>query len=90
VRRRADVTRKADFERFLAWLLGPLGQGVVSDASARTFRRDTTWCWNVEQVIPVTGEIYDEVQVDGIYLSQNWCCLIASVRGKPIGWQWCD
>ena len=90
VRRRVDVTRKADFERFLAWLLGPLGQGVVSDASARTFRRDTTWCWNVEPVIPVTGEIYDEVQVDGIYLSRNWCHLIASVRGKPIGWQWCD
>lgn len=90
LRRRPDVTRKADFERFLKWLLGSSGQGAVGDASARSFRRDTAWCWNVEPVTPVTGEIYDELQVEGVYLSSNWCCLIASVKGRPVRWQWRD
>lgn len=44
----------------------------------------------MEPALAVTGEIHDEVQVDGFYLSSNWCCLIASTRGQVIAWQWCD
>jgi hypothetical protein len=40
--------------------------------------------------IPVTGEVYDEIQLDGLYLRGGWCVLVASMRGKVIGWQWCD
>ena len=40
--------------------------------------------------IPATGQIHDEVQLDGIYLSGGWCCLIAIAGGRVIGWQWCD
>lgn len=40
--------------------------------------------------VTITGEIYDEVQIDGIYLSSRWCCLIAITGGKVIAWQWCD
>ena len=56
-------------------------------SSARAFRRDTAWCWNVEPVIAPTGEIYDEVQIDGIYVADR-CALIASAGGKPIALQW--
>lgn len=87
---RPDLSRRAEFEAFLAWLLGPLPQGDVGSGSARTFRRKTAWCWLVEPSITITGEIYDEVQIDGIYLSSKWCCLIATSAGKVIAWQWCD
>jgi hypothetical protein len=44
----------------------------------------------VEPRITTTGEIYAEVQVDEIYLSSKWCCLIAWAHGRVIAWQWCD
>jgi hypothetical protein len=44
------------------------------------------------RVIGITGEIYDEVQVDGTYLAHGWCLLIAidGTTGIVIAWQWCD
>lgn len=35
---RPDVSRRAELDSFLAWLLGPLGQAAASGSSARTFR----------------------------------------------------
>lgn len=89
-RSRPDVTRRAQFDGFIRWLLGPTSQQHAGAGSSRSFRRDTAWCWAVEPVLEPTGEIHVEVQVDGIYLSSNWCCLIASTQGKVIAWQWCD
>lgn len=89
-RSRADVTHRAELEAFVGWLLGPTTQAATALGSARTFRRKTDWCWRIEPTITVTGEVYDEVQIDGIYLSSKWCCLIASAGGKVIAWQWCD
>lgn len=88
-RERPDVTRKAQLTRFTIWLLGNATQQQM-DSSARTFRRNHSWCWQVEPVLDVTGEIYDEIQVDGIYLRSDWCCLVATHRGKVVAWQWCD
>lgn len=90
IKRRTDLTRRGELTGFIDWLLGPTGQAAAATGSARTFRRRTAWCWQVEPTITVTGEIYDEIQIDGIYLSSNWCCLIALHRGKVIAWQWCD
>jgi hypothetical protein len=75
---------------FIEWLLGPTSQAVTPFGTSRSFRRRTAWCWRIEPVLPVAGEVYDEVQVDGMYLRSNWCVLIASHRGKVIAWQWCD
>ncbi|KAA1415003.1 IS1249 family transposase [Nocardioides humilatus] len=88
-RARPDVTRRAQLERFIAWLLGSGTQGDA-DSSARTFRRVHAWCWNVAPEVTITGELYDEIQIDGIYLDTGWCCLIAITGGKVIDWQWCD
>jgi hypothetical protein len=88
-KRRPDLARRAEFDTFLAWLLGPIGQAEAA-SSARTFRRRTAWCWLVEPAITITGEVYDEIQIDGIYLSSQWCCLIATHRGRVVAWQWCD
>lgn len=38
----------------------------------------------------MTGEIYNQVQIDGIYLPYGWCLLVALAQGKVIAWQWCD
>ncbi len=85
------MTRAAQLDVFIAWLMGSSAQAQYG-SSARTFRRTHAWCWNVDPVIGVTGEIYDEVQVDGTYLSGGWCLLLAinATTGTVIAWQWCD
>ena len=91
-RRRPDVTRAADLDRFLAWLMGRATQRDVDGRTGRRFRDQHAWCWNVAPTIAVTGEIYDEIQLDGTYLSDGWCLLVAidGATGQVIAWQWCD
>ncbi|WP_166852958.1 IS1249 family transposase, partial [Isoptericola sp. BMS4] len=91
VRRRPDRTRAAHLDAFVAWLMGNTTQHDVGP-SARSFRRRHAWCWNVDPHVPITGEVYDEVQVDGTYLTGGWCLLLAidAMTGTVIGWQWCD
>lgn len=90
--RRDDVARRHELEAFLAWISGKQTQteaGKKTGISARSFRRRISWCWNIRPTIPVTGEIYDQVQLDGIYIG-SWCCLIAIAPSGVIGYQWCD
>lgn len=91
-RRRADVARRHELEAFLSWLTGKHTQAEAAKKagiSTRSFRRRVAWCWNIRPRIPVTGEIYDQVQLDGIYIG-SWCCLIAISPTGVIGYQWCD
>ncbi|TLP90351.1 IS1249 family transposase [Nesterenkonia salmonea] len=90
--RRDDVARRHELEAFLSWLTGKHTQaeaGKTAGISARSFRRRISWCWSISPRIPVTGEIYDQVQLDGIYIG-SWCCLIAISPAGVIGYQWCD
>ncbi|MFE4082847.1 IS1249 family transposase [Arthrobacter sp. NtRootA1] len=87
---RPDVSRRAELEAFLGWLLGTSGQSSLTMfGTARSFRRRTAWCWNIAPRIPVTGEVHDQIQVDGIFVG-SWCCLIAVAGDYVLGWQWCD
>ena len=36
----------------------------------------------------MTGEVYDEIQLDGFNLRSGWCLLVASVGKYPVAWQW--
>lgn len=84
------MSRRAELEAFLGWLLGSGSQaGVVAFGTPRSFRRRTEWCWNIAPEIPATGEIHNQIQIDGIYVG-SWCCLIAIAGEHVIGWQWCD
>ena len=74
----------------MAWLTSTATQRVLGGGTGRSFRDQHAWCWNIEPEIPVTGAVYDEVQVDGIYLRSGWCALIAIADQQVIGWQWCD
>lgn len=40
-------------------------------------------------MIEPTGEIFDEIQLDGIYLQNGPCCLIAYANGHVVDSQWC-
>ncbi|GAA5194976.1 hypothetical protein GCM10023346_23700 [Arthrobacter gyeryongensis] len=63
------MSRRAELGAFPGWLLGTGGQALVdSFGTARSFRRRTAWCWNIAPAIPATGEIHDQVQIDGIYV----------------------
>ena len=88
-RRRPDLARRHELEAFLGWLLGKHTQSEAMSVNDRSFRRITAWCWNIAPEIPATGEVHDEVQLDGIYLG-TWCALIATAGAHVIGWQWCD
>lgn len=89
VRSRVDVTRRAQLDRFVGWLLNPSPQCSLG-GTGRSFRASTAWCWNVEVPQPtVTGEVLPTVMLDGTYL-QGWCLLIAFSGQHVLGWQWCD
>lgn len=78
-RLREDVARRHELDTFLSWITGKHTQtetGKRAGISARSFRRRIGWCWNIHPRIPVIGEIYDQIQLDGIYIG-SWCCLIA-------------
>lgn len=75
---------------FLDWLLGKGGVKQL-DIPRRTFSRRISWCWHVEAPKPqVTGEVYDQVLLDGIYLAYGWCLITATNGEKIIDWQWCQ
>ncbi len=72
--------------------MGNRTQRELHRPSGRSWRRNHAWCWNVEPTFAVTGEIYDEVQLDGTYLAHGWCLLLAvdGASGHVIAFQWCD
>jgi hypothetical protein len=91
VRRRPDVERANQLCVFIKWLTGNATQRELDGGSGRSFRDQHRWCWNVEPVVVITGEIYDQIQVDGTYLCDGWCLLTAiNGAGEVINWQWCD
>lgn len=89
MRKRADLSRKHDLDAFVIWLVGKASQAEMDGtATGRSFRRRIAWCWDISPNMPVTGEVCDEVQLDGFYLRTGWCLLVASVNAKPVAFQW--
>ncbi|EFM46976.1 hypothetical protein HMPREF0580_0288, partial [Mobiluncus mulieris ATCC 35239] len=86
---RGDITHAALFDKFVKWLVNKQTLADLKVAST-TWARKTEWCWRVSPVIPVTGEIYDYIQIDGTYLPYGWCLLVAQTHGKVLAWQWCQ
>ncbi|WP_235829183.1 IS1249 family transposase [Gulosibacter macacae] len=92
-RRRPDLTRRHELDRFLDWLTSKHAQSELPGTSARTFRRTTAWCW---QIVPRLGPVetrHHHILLDGIYLG-TWCLLIATTAGPQglghvLAWQWC-
>lgn len=72
------MTAKAEASLFRRWLLE--GYSVNELGVAKTsFANKTHWCWQVEVPKPsVTGEVYNQVLLDGIYLAYGWCLITAT------------
>lgn len=85
-RPRPDLSRGFVIERFVSWLLSKLAQSEREQAS-RTFRDQTSWCWNVVPHYVLTGEIHHTIIVDGIRVG-NSVCLIARTAHYVIAWVW--
>ena len=90
-RKRIDLSRRHTLDKFLAWLLGKLSQQELpSHASDRTFRRETSWCWNITPTLPAVTMPPRCVIVDGTYFG-GWCLLVATNESHtPIAYQWCS
>lgn len=86
VRPRLDITRKLLLERFVAWLLGKQSQAELR-VSSRTWRSQTSWCWQVVPKPELTGEIYPVIILDGIRIG-HLVCLIARTPEAVIAWRW--
>lgn len=83
---RLDLSRGFVFERFIAWLLGKASQDEL-DGSGRTFRDQTSWCWNVSVPSVLTGEIHHAIIVDGVRVGGQ-VCLIARTTEYVVAWLW--
>lgn len=71
--------------------MGSSTQAELDDTqTGRTFRRKTAWCWLIKPRIPITGEVYDVIEIDGFNLRTGWCVLTARTGGKAIAFQWCS
>ena len=86
IHKRADLSRRFVLEKFVSWLLGKLNQAELKQA-ARTFRSQTSWCWEIAPPSPLTGEIHHAIIVDGIRVG-GMVCLIARTTKYVIAWKW--
>lgn len=87
---RNDITRHAQANRFHEWILGRRTQADYG-GTGRTFRATTSWCWNIPVPQPrTTGQVHDVVMLDGTYLHNGWCLLVAYDTRHVIAWQWCN
>ena len=87
---RTDQALLATFTTFLSYLAGKASQAEISGNTGRGLRRRWAWCWNVPTPpIQITGEVYDQVFIDGIYLPYHWCLLIAHNGHHVLARQWC-
>ena len=90
VKSRPDISAKSQADLFIKWLLE--GYSVNQLGLAKTsFATKCAWCWKVRVPKPqVTGEIYDQILLDGIYLAYGWCLITATNGKQVIDWQWCQ
>ena len=74
---------------FLDWLLEAPPQRRPGCA-ARTFRRRSAWCWDLEPHIGLDGVVHRAVMADGTGVN-GWCLLTAidGEDGEVLAWQWC-
>lgn len=86
---RPDTARMNTLDSFAHWIVSKKSQAEHAGGTGRTFRHQISWCWTITPSIPVTAEVFTEIQVDDIYIRPGWCLLIAIAGGHAIAWQWC-
>ncbi|WP_143251356.1 IS1 family transposase, partial [Bifidobacterium pseudolongum] len=83
-------SRASTLRAFLDWLLEAAPQRRLG-CDARTFRRRSAWCWDLEPRIHPDGVVHHVVMADGTYVN-GWCLPTAvdGNDGEALAWQWCS
>lgn len=81
--------REKQFREFLEFITDTAPKRRLT-TSIRTWDRHHAWCWNTHPIWQITGEVYDQVFIDGTYIGYGWCVLIASTNEGVIAYQLCD
>ncbi|WP_129869497.1 IS1249 family transposase [Bifidobacterium pseudolongum] len=86
----ASRSHASTLRAFLDWLLEAAPQRRL-DCDARTFRRRSAWCWQLEPRIEPDGVVHRVVMADGTWVN-GWCLLAAvdGQNGEVLAWQWCN
>jgi len=74
-------------DRFVAWLLGKQSQTELKISSARSWRRQTRWCWQVIPKPDLSGEAYSILLLDATGVG-NQVCAIARSLENVVSWHW--
>ena len=78
-----------EFTKFLTYITTTTPKNL-DQASTRTWDRAHAWCWHTRPAWQLTGQVHDQVFIDGTYIAYNWCVLIASTHEGMIAYQLCD
>jgi len=89
-RKRADVTRRAQLDRFLHWLLGKQSQAETDGLTGRSFRDQVKWCWHITPTLPLVTKPPKVVIIDGTYLADYGLLIAVNEQQTPLAWQWCS
>ncbi|MFT3799183.1 IS1249 family transposase [Microbacterium sp.] len=89
-RKRDDVTRKAQLDRFLNWLLGKQSQAESDGLTGRSFRDQTAWCWRIRPALPKVTDPPRVALIDGTYLADHGLLIATDEHQTPLAWQWCS
>lgn len=81
---RIDSSAK-QLKAFLRWLMGK-GTLKEQECSKATFERRAERFWRLWPMPVPTGEVFDVLFVDGIYISKNLVVLIACNRSHVVAW----
>jgi hypothetical protein len=86
------LTQKHQAAQFNEWLNGKQSQQEFSDSlgiSPRSFRRHIAPHWLHRPTIAVTGEVYDVVILDAIFINGLACLILRTVK-HVVYWQWAN
>lgn len=82
-RRKRQLTEHVDY-----WT-SPASKTTPIKGPRSTWDRRHAWCWDYHPTPPLSGEVHDQVIIDGKYLPYGWCVLIATNGTHVINWQFC-
>ena len=93
---RSDTTPNAEaaqFEAFIRYVTGKFSKNDLAElqgVSRSTLARRLDWCWQIPTPpVESTGEIYDQIFLDGIYLNEGWTLLCGvNNHGFVVAHQW--
>ena len=88
-RKRSDLSQKYKEELFQKWLLGKQSLSEISQEYSVTIRTLNNWFasfWNLEPTPKQTNTANKILIIDGKYVEQNACVLLAVCSKKVVSW----